>query len=70
MDASFREQMHQLVEQFPVRCKVRVVAENLPGEVSGYRALAETGRRDEMGLIVLVPGDVWVLSPDQVSLRE
>ena len=61
------EQTQHLAEAFPPDCKVKVIPEELPGRVRGYRV---SGYKDKMGLIVEVPGDTWILCSDRVVLTK
>ena len=64
---SLSEQTKQLADAFPIGCKVRVMPEDVPGRVDGYREGANIRRPGEMALIVGVPADRWILYPDQVE---
>ena len=70
MKTDLVEQTTKLASNFPIGCKVRVKAEDVPGRVEGYRKGAHIKRPGELALIVHVPGDTWVLYPDEVELQE
>lgn len=64
------EQTRKLATDFPIGCEVKVVAENVPGRVEGYQKGGHIKRPGELALRVHVPGDTWVLYPDQVELQD
>ena len=64
------EQATKLATDFPIGCKVRVKAEDVPGIVEGYQMGAHIKRPNELALRVHVPADTWVLYPDQVELQD
>ena len=68
--ADLVEQTTKLASNFPIGCKVRVKADDVPGRVEGYRKGAHIKRPNELALIVHVPADTWVLYSDQVELQE
>ncbi len=70
MKTDLVEQTTKLASNFPIGCKVRAKADNVPGRVEGYREGAHIKRPGELALIVDVPGDTWVLYPDEVELQE
>ena len=61
------EQRQKLVSEFPPGCKIRVIAEDVPGRVVGYCTGGLKSRGDELALRVRVPADLWVLYSDQVE---
>jgi len=64
------EQTTKLATDFPIGCKVRVVADDVPGRVEGYRKGAHIKRPNELALIIHVPADTWILYPDQVERQD
>ena len=64
---SLSEQTKKLVDEFPIGCIIRCVAENIKGRVTGYRQGAHIDRRDEMAMTIDVPGDTWIVYPDQIE---
>ena len=70
MKTDLVEQTTKLSSNFPIGCKVRAKADNVPGRVEGYREGAHIKRPGELALTVHVPGDTWVLYPDEVELQE
>ena len=70
MKASLAKQTAILAYTFPIGCKVQTLPEKLPGRVEGYRKGGHIKRLDEMALIVNVPGDTWILYPNQVKRIE
>ena len=64
------EQATKLATDFPIGCKVRVKADDVPGRVEGYQKGAHIKRPNELALRVHVPADTWILYPDQVELQE
>ena len=63
------EQTTKLATDFPIGCKVRVIADDVPGRVEGYQKGAHIKRPNELALRVHVPADTWILYPDQVELQ-
>ena len=64
------EQITKLATDFPIGCKVRVKADDVPGRVEGYQEGAHIKRPNELALRVHVPADTWILYPDQVELQD
>ena len=67
MEKTLVEQTVQLATEFPIGCKVRVIDEDVPGRIEGYRMGAHIERPGELAMTVHVPGDTWVLYSDQVE---
>lgn len=67
MEKSLAEQTAQLAVEFPIGCKVRVVVEDIPGRIEGYRMGADIKRPNELAMTVCVPADRWVLYADEVE---
>ena len=65
---------HQLSTDFPPGCKVSLdkcsIRTGEVGVVVGYRILHLREKPPEMRLSVDVPGDHWVLSPNEVDRIE
>ena len=69
--ASMVDQTKYLADTYPPGSRVKTKPDGLIGRVVGYRIGAAKSRPNDMAMIVDVPGDVWVLYPDEVlKLKE
>ena len=69
-EEAISEQALALIQKFPIGTQVRTKDDGTPGNVAGYRNGAKIGRTDELALIVMVPGDKWILYANQVDKIE